>query len=278
MRLLLAALVAAPSLAAQVRASERGSVSQTVDGTTITLDYSRPVARGRDSLFGRVVHWGETWTPGANWATTLDVDKDVQLDGQRVAKGKYSMWIIPRADGAWTLFLSTRHRVFHTQRPDPQNAAVSIAIVPQTAPHVEVLTWSFPVVSSTETTLQLQWGTTLVATRIAVTPTRTAARGERDITRYAGRYRLRWEEEEGQPESFVVIFVQDGRLRGRFETPPPEHDPEFDLVRAGPGFTPRYYRNGRVHEVDQETVVIFSPSGFEMRFEAKVYARGTRLP
>ena len=42
-----------------------------VNGTTITLDFSRPVARGRDSLFGGVVHWGELWTPGANWATKL---------------------------------------------------------------------------------------------------------------------------------------------------------------------------------------------------------------
>ena len=60
----LALLACLPSLlSAQVRASEHGVVSQTVNGTTITIDYSRPVARGRDSLFGRVVHWGEVWTP-----------------------------------------------------------------------------------------------------------------------------------------------------------------------------------------------------------------------
>ena len=43
---------------AQVRASERGSVSQTIDGTVITVDYGRVQARGRDSLFGKVVKRG----------------------------------------------------------------------------------------------------------------------------------------------------------------------------------------------------------------------------
>lgn len=278
---LVGAAVAAPAstfsaLGAQVRASERGTVSQTVDGTTITVEYSRPVGRGRDSLFGRVVRWGQAWTPGANWATTLEVDRDVQLDGQAVARGKYSMWIIPRAEGDWTLFLSTRHRAFHTQRPDPKDAALTVAITPRIAPHTEVLTWSFPAVSADGTTLQLQWGTTLVAVRLSVAPSRVAARGERDFTRYAGRYRVQWE--DGQPETFVQIFAQDGRLRGRFDPAPPDDDAEFDLVPAGnQEFTPRYYRNGRVHEVDQETLVIFNASGFEMRFDNKSYARGTRI-
>ena len=46
---LITALVA--PAAAQIRASERGTVSQTVDGTVITVDYSRPRIRGRDSVF-----------------------------------------------------------------------------------------------------------------------------------------------------------------------------------------------------------------------------------
>ena len=41
------------------------------------------MARGRDSLFGKVVTWGEHWTPGANWATTIDVDHDIRLNGRR---------------------------------------------------------------------------------------------------------------------------------------------------------------------------------------------------
>ncbi len=72
--------VSAPApVDAQPRGSERGVMTQRVNGTTLTVDYSRPVARGRENLFGGVVHWGEVWTPGANWATTLEVDRPVAL-------------------------------------------------------------------------------------------------------------------------------------------------------------------------------------------------------
>src|SRR5215212_7024286 len=92
--ILLAGLVAPFSIEAQIRASELAVMSQTIDGTLITVQYSRPRARGRDPIFGtRAVTWGETWTPGANWATTLEVNKPVTINGNPVAKGKYSVWM-----------------------------------------------------------------------------------------------------------------------------------------------------------------------------------------
>ena len=38
------------------QASQHGSVAQTVNRTVITLEYDRPVARGRQ-LFGGIVDW-----------------------------------------------------------------------------------------------------------------------------------------------------------------------------------------------------------------------------
>ena len=101
-------------LGAQPRASERGTVTQMVNGTRITIDFSRPVARGRDNLFGGVVHWGELWTPGANWATTLEIDKSIELNGHTVPAGKYSVWMRPQPD-TWTVFLNRDVRLYHDQ-------------------------------------------------------------------------------------------------------------------------------------------------------------------
>src|SRR5215213_868139 len=97
---------------AQVFASEHGVSAQTVNGTTFTVEYFRPVARGRE-LFGKLVRWDRPWTPGANWATTLDVDHDVTIEGQALPKGKYGIWAIPQAD-EWTLILHKTARAFHT--------------------------------------------------------------------------------------------------------------------------------------------------------------------
>ena len=99
---------------AQVKASEISTMSQVIDGTTITMQYSRPRVRGRDPLFGtEVVHWGEVWTPGANWATTLETDKAITLDGHAVRKGKYSVWFVVRQSGDWTMVLDPKWKIFH---------------------------------------------------------------------------------------------------------------------------------------------------------------------
>ena len=56
--------------------------------------------------------WGHLWTPGANWATTFEFSKDVELNGHPVPKGKYSVWMSPQPD-LWEVFLNPNDRIFH---------------------------------------------------------------------------------------------------------------------------------------------------------------------
>lgn len=173
----LAAASAHPAFAAaQVMASEYGTVSQRVDGTTITIDYFRPERRDRTNLIGGVVPFGSTWTPGANWATTIEVDHDVRIEGHDVAKGRYSVWMIPEPDPQpWTVILSTTWKRFHVQGPDPSASDVRFMVKPDQAPMVDVLTFTFPVVDRDAATLLLQWGTTAVSLHITVTPSNSVS-------------------------------------------------------------------------------------------------------
>jgi hypothetical protein len=168
--LVLAALVFPVALTAQVRASEPASVSQTVAGTVISLEYSRPRARERDTLFGKVVHWGEVWTPGANWATTLEVSTNVKLNGTPLAKGKYSVWLVVKPKDDWVLVLDTRHRRFHMQPVDSTAEQFRLPVKPKAGPFTEVLTWSFEAVRPDGATLSMQWGTIMVPVEISVEP------------------------------------------------------------------------------------------------------------
>src|SRR5438105_1785363 len=104
-----------PACAQQPKASQHGTVTQEVSTTKIALEYDRPVARGR-ALFGALVPWGKPWTPGANWATTIDVSDDVDVEGQRLAKGRYSVWTIPQ-EQEWTVIFSKDDHAFHTRYP-----------------------------------------------------------------------------------------------------------------------------------------------------------------
>ena len=168
------ALVLPGSSHAQVMASEHGMVEQQVDGTTITIEYYRPQARGRTNLIGGVVKFGSTWTPGANWATTIEVNKDVHIEGQALPKGKYSIWTIPQQD-QWTVILSSAWKRFHVQGPDPSAHEIRFTVKPQEAPELDVLTFSFPDVAADSTTLLLRWGTTAVPLHIEVTPSNAVA-------------------------------------------------------------------------------------------------------
>jgi hypothetical protein len=167
-RLFLGLLLATPcTLSAQSKPSEKAIVTQVVNGTTITIEYDRPVARGRDSLFGKVVHWGETWTPGANWATTLEVDKDVRLDGHFVPKGKYSVWMVTAENDLWTFFLNKNPRIWHTRRPrGTDDDVVRFKVQPEQLFEMEALMWYFPRIEKAAAVLRMHWGTTAVSMRI----------------------------------------------------------------------------------------------------------------
>ena len=138
------ALMAAvmPTLAyAQPRGSERGTMTQVVNGTTFAIDFGRPVARGRDNLFGGVVHWGEVWTPGANWATTLEVDRAIRLNGHSVEPGKYSLWLRPREDGPWRFSLHRQWRLYHDSPVPPEDFLLHFDVSPEQGAHMEALNW-----------------------------------------------------------------------------------------------------------------------------------------
>ncbi|MGH7502585.1 MAG: DUF2911 domain-containing protein [Longimicrobiales bacterium] len=238
-------------LGAQIRGSEHTALVQTVDGTTIKLEYSRPVARGRD-LFGKLVPWNIVWTPGANWATTLEVDRPVRLNGTDVPAGKYSVWMIPRQSD-WTLFLDRNAKLFHFQKPDSTAQQIHIAVQPEQGAHTEMLTWSFPAVSGDAARLQMQWGSTTVPLQVVVQPTRPVQLTPEDRALYVGSYDMRMMEGLGWPATGRLdVFEKDGMLRGRLPFPiHPGDELEFDLVPAGNDrFNPGLYREARLFNVE----------------------------
>jgi hypothetical protein len=259
--LLAVALLVAPSTASsQVRASELATVSQTIDGTRIMLEYSRPRARGRDTLFGtRAVHWGEVWTPGANWATTLDVSKPVTINRQRVPRGKYSVWFVVRKAGDWTMVLDTAVRRFHMNPPDTNATRIRIPVRPQGATFAEVLTWSFPAVRMNGTTLLFAWERVQVPIEIDVEPSLVTTLPAADAAPFIGSYTYTENDSLGKPAKVMTFTVthEDGTLKGRFDPDDP-YFRKFALVRIAPDwFVPGVYdSNGVLYEILKPDMVL----------------------
>jgi hypothetical protein len=271
-----------PALIQAQMASEKGSVSQTIDGTTITIEYSRPVARGR-TPFPDVVHWGRTWTPGANWATTIDVDKPVLLNGDSLPKGKYSVWMIPAQD-SWTVMFNRDEHRFHTQPPSSSDEQLRLTVKPMVGAHMETLAFEFPVVTRDGATLDMHWGTTVIPMRVTVAPSRPRSVDAQDRARYVGRYRLTPAASQGGiPETTLEVLDSAGQLHARLTPALWGYDPTADLVpdRNDGEFHLAFSRAGKFFGMETDGLIAF-PEGrgpaasLELRSNGAVLARGVR--
>jgi hypothetical protein len=268
--------------AAQIRASERSTISQVVDGTTITLDYSRPQVRGRDSLFGHVVPWGKVWT-GANWATTLKADHPITLNGHPVPAGRYSVWFRIQPE-TWTLILDPVPERFHILPPDSTGDQIRLPVEPATGPHVEVLTWSFPEIRPSGTTLRFAWGTTAVSLAVEVEPSQTFTVDRGFAERFVGTYRLERHGLLGDGTVSFAVRYHDGHLTAEWEQPPNPRLGSIWLASRGAGmFFPIELEQGGPFDVLVDLVLEFTPlEGRAERFELRglgdeLWGVGTRV-
>jgi hypothetical protein len=139
--------------------SQLGTVSQSVNGTTIDIIYRRPVARGR-ALFGALVPWDRIWSPSADTAARITLSSPVEINGAKLAAGSYSIWAIPDSL-SWTLIFNSVPAVFHLRYPEGRDV-LRVRAAPMHGDHVESLMFAFPMVDADSARLELQWGTTVV--------------------------------------------------------------------------------------------------------------------
>ena len=272
-------LLLAPGVLAQPRASERGATSQIVNSTTITLDFGRPVARGRDNLFGGVIHWGETWTPGANWATTLEVDRPILLDGNRVEPGKYSVWLQPRERDSWTLLLNSEWRLYHDSPFPADQVVLTFPVSPERGAHMEALNWYVHAISPRTATLRMHWGPTFVELDIETEQYNWDPLPPGERAAYLGSYAFDTNDPTtGGPLRLTIgVLEENDRLVGRWGRAP------IALVPAGPAeFMIGFLRNGDLFDVaDEMTLRILVEDGVStgavLLWEGQVFGRGEKV-
>lgn len=161
-------IVSSPDLPAQAIAfSQHGVVTQVVGLTEMTVTYNRPVARGR-VLFGPdgVVKWGKVWHPGADSATRIAFSRDVIFEGKPLARGEYTLWLIPEATGPWTVIVSRAAHVYHQPYPGEADDVFRVTVPIAASDHMETLAYYFPIVARDSTVLRLHWGTMVLPLHI----------------------------------------------------------------------------------------------------------------
>ena len=129
----------------------------------IAIDYGQPHARGR-TIAGGVVPYGEVWRAGANLATHLTTDVELELGGSlTLPRGTYTLFVDPGEDG-WELIVNRQTGQWGTDH-DPAHDVGRIPLRLRTPhePEESFSIWLIPDAPAPEGqapsgTLKMAWG------------------------------------------------------------------------------------------------------------------------
>lgn len=165
--------------------SQRGSISQRIGFTDISIEYGRPAANNR-KLWGELVPYGKLWRAGANENTVFTVSTDVNIGGKVLAAGKYGVHMIP-SETDWTIIFSTDSRAWGSYFYNREHDALRFTVTPTIGAHAELLTFEIPQVTASSANIQLHWGTLIVPITVSVDLAKTVGMDlERQLTGVSG--------------------------------------------------------------------------------------------
>jgi len=98
------ALAASPAFAQR---APRETVSTTLNGKKVTLEYGRPGLRGRTvkELLAQLPA-NRVWRAGVDQATTLTTEGDILIGGKKVPAGKYTLYLHAPESGSYELLVN----------------------------------------------------------------------------------------------------------------------------------------------------------------------------
>lgn len=132
------------------------SVRAQIGASTFTVDYSRPLLRGR-TLLGDVIPYDRVWRTGANAATQFTTSTPIKLAGMQVPAGSYTLFTAPHTNGV-DLIVNKQTGEWGTEYNGSRNlGTIRMTSEVATAP-VEEFTISITSTDNRHGTLVLEWG------------------------------------------------------------------------------------------------------------------------
>lgn len=137
------------------RDSQHAKVIQRVGITDITINYHRPLVRGR-KVWGGLVPYGQVWRAGANENTTIEFSDSVSIEGKPLARGIYGLHMLP-AENEWTIIFSKTATAWGSFTYNPAEDALRVTVKPRPADMREALWYDFDDVTPTSAIVTMRW-------------------------------------------------------------------------------------------------------------------------
>jgi Protein of unknown function (DUF2911) len=138
------------------RPSPPGTAEVTLKGKKVTIDYSRPSARGR-KVVGNLIPYDKVWRTGANEATTLKTEVALNIGGVKVPAGTYTIYTLASETAPWKLIINKQTGQWGTEYHQEQDLARVDLKVSQTKQPVEQFTISFDKAGADAAALVMEW-------------------------------------------------------------------------------------------------------------------------
>jgi hypothetical protein len=135
--------------------SPKAVVTQTAGLTDITIEYSSPGVKGRP-IWGSLVPYDSLWRAGANSATKITFSRDVTIEGTKVEKGSYSIFMLPAKAGDWTIILN-KNASASTGSYKQSEDAVRVKAKPQEIPMRERLLYTVSNFNDAGASVDMEW-------------------------------------------------------------------------------------------------------------------------
>jgi len=148
--------------------SPPANVAATIGGKKITIDYYAPSMHGR-KIMGGLVPFGEVWCTGANWATKITTEGNLQMGNLKLAAGSYSIWTLPNAN-EWTLIINKQTGQFHRDYDSSTDFGRTKMNLKKLSDPVETFKIDLRSDGGNQGTLALDWETTEASIPFTVTP------------------------------------------------------------------------------------------------------------
>ena len=148
------------------RDSQRASVTQRIGITDITVNYHRPLVKGR-TIWGKVVPYGQVWRAGANENTTITFTDPVTIDGKTLEKGTYGLHMIPNQD-EWTVIFSKVNTAWGSFTYKEAEDALRVNVKPQAAEMEEALAYEIDQPTENSAVITMRWEKVAVPFKVGV--------------------------------------------------------------------------------------------------------------
>ena len=137
------------------RDSQHARISQRIGITDITINYHRPLVKGR-KVWGGLVPYGQVWRAGANENTTITFTDPVTIEGHALPKGTYGLHMLP-TENEWTVIFSKTSTAWGSFTYKEADDALRVTVKPQSAEMKEALAYEVDNVTPNSAVITLRW-------------------------------------------------------------------------------------------------------------------------